>query len=232
MATSRQEEIFESFKTKSCVKQNVYAQTQIVFNGVKEALQQMAEAFQNQISSVDERVEVEYKSTGDFEAEIKFGGDVLIFHMHTNVFSFPQDHFLWKTSYLEEDEMRAYCGVINIYNFLSDSFKYNRENDLGYLVSRIFVNKDNHYFVEGRKNLGVLHNDFINTEISPERIKMILEEAVEYSLSFDLLTPPFQQVQLVTVDQMKALSNNHKLRTGKRLGFKFSWENDPSKEKS
>ena len=46
-------------------------------------------------------------------------------------------------------QYRTYCGVINMYNFLSDSFKYNRENDLGYLIGRMFINKEN-TFVEGK----------------------------------------------------------------------------------
>jgi hypothetical protein len=77
--------------------------------------------------------------------ELKAAGDLIIFHMHTNVFKLDQSHSLWKSSYLEEDEMRGYFGLINVYNFLSDSFKFNREGDLGYLVARIFLNKDGHF---------------------------------------------------------------------------------------
>ena len=40
-----------------------------------------------------------------------------------------------------QNQLGTFCGIINIYNFLSDSFKYNRESDLGYLVGRIFINK-------------------------------------------------------------------------------------------
>jgi hypothetical protein len=55
--------------------------------------------------------------------ELKVAGDTIIFHMHTNVFKLDQSHSLWKTSYLGEDELRGYFGVVNMYNFLSDSFK-------------------------------------------------------------------------------------------------------------
>jgi len=34
--------------------------------------------------------------------------------------------------------------MISIYNFLSDSFKFNRVNDIGYLIARVFTNKENH----------------------------------------------------------------------------------------
>jgi hypothetical protein len=46
----------------------------------------------------------------------------------------------------------GYFGVVNVYNFLSDSFRYNRERDLGYLVARIFLNKEGHFFVQGSAN--------------------------------------------------------------------------------
>src|SRR5574340_1141800 len=59
------------------------------------------------------------------------------FH-HTNVFEFDTRHLVWKTSYVKEKATRSFCRMINVYNFLPDSFKYNRANDLGYLVARIF----------------------------------------------------------------------------------------------
>ena len=68
-------------------------------------------------------VEVEYSSKGKFEAQIKFSGDTLLFHMHSNIFDFPSVHPLYKTKYVKEDKSRAFCGVINVYNFLSDSLK-------------------------------------------------------------------------------------------------------------
>ena len=46
--------------------------------------------------------------------------------------------------------MRSFCGVINIYNFLSQTLlKYNRLNDAGFLIASVFINKDYHFFVEG-----------------------------------------------------------------------------------
>ena len=92
--------------------------------------------------------------------ELKFAGDVLIFMMHTNVFEFPRHHEIMRTSYIRDDKNRSYCGIINIYNFLADSFKYNRENDIGYLIGRVFINYENHYYIEGKKELGLIYNDF------------------------------------------------------------------------
>ena len=35
-------------------------------------------------------------------------------------------------------------------------------NDLGYLIGRIFINHENHFMVQGKRQLGFLYNDFIN----------------------------------------------------------------------
>ena len=75
--------------------------------------------------------------------------------MHTNIFDYQSNHQICKTKYVQQDLMRSFCGIINIYNFLSDSLKYNRMNDSGFLISRIFINKDKHFFVEGDKEMGL-----------------------------------------------------------------------------
>ena len=79
--------------------------------------------------------QVEYTDQGALSARLKAAGDTVIFTMHSNVFLLDQSNSLWKTSYLTDDNTRGYFGVINIYNFLSDSFVYDRERDLGYLVA-------------------------------------------------------------------------------------------------
>jgi hypothetical protein len=164
----------------------------------------------------------EFKDRGPFECEFKIGGDLLVFSMHSNVFEFDDKHPVWKTRYIEEDSMRSYCGAINIYNFLADSFKYNRNSDLGYLVARIFVNKDNHFVVEGKRQTDETVKDFAIDSISPGIIREIIETAIQYSIEFDLLIPVYGQVKVATVEQMKQKISHSKMTTGKRLGFSFN----------
>ena len=73
-------------------------------------------------------IAISFEQIGDFESHIMiFGGSALLFHMHSNVFDFPNLPIPFiKHLMLKEDTLRSFCGVINIYNFLSDSFKYNR----------------------------------------------------------------------------------------------------------
>ena len=169
-------------------------------------------------------MQVIYSSDGDFESKLKFSGDTLLFHMHSNVFDFPNSHSIHKTKYVKQDKLRSFCGVINIYNFLSDSFKYNRMNDAGYLIARVFINKDSHFFVEGDKQLGFLFNDFVNQQINTDQIDKIINETMVYALNFDLQTPNFNDVKVVSVHQILDMNNNQKLKTAKRMGYKFSFE--------
>ena len=104
------------------------------------------------------------------------------------------------------------------------SLKYNRVNDSGYLIARIFINKDKHFFVEGDKEVGFLFNNFINEEISINQINKIIDVLMMYSLNFDLQTPNFNDVREVFIHQILDMSNNQKIRTSKRMGYKFSFE--------
>ncbi len=217
-----EEKIVSLLKEKACTKQKIYRITKNIFANFQDVLQEKANILNNEIQDKD--VEVSYEESGDFDAKLKFSGDTLLFHMHSNIFDFDSSHQIHKTSYVKEDKMRSFCGVINIYNFLSDSLKYNRLNDAGFLIARIFINKDNHFFVEGDKQLGFLFNDFVNQQIDEVQICKIIDTAMIYALNFDLQTPNFNDVKVVSLHQILDINNNHKIKTSKRLGFKLSSE--------
>lgn len=208
-------------RTKSCMKQDVYRNTLGLFDLLKEILQEIASDLEGQVKAHDERLAVVFTDKGSSACELRVAGDTIIFHMHTNVFKLDQSHSLWKTSYLEEDELRGYFGVVNMYNFLSDSFKYNRERDLGYLVARLFLNRDKKFFVQGKRQLGFLYDDLSTNDMDRGRLKDVLLSVVLYVLEFDLLAPPYDQVNQVTVSEMNELNANLTISTGKRLGFRF-----------
>lgn len=224
-AKDSQDLIFKIVKEKSILKQDLFNNTLLNFRVLKQVLKEVADDLSHRIKAIDDRVIVEYKDVDEHEVHLRIAGDILIFNMHTNVFKFDQGNSLWNTSYLKTDENRGYTGVINIYNFLNDSFKYNRINDAGYLVARLFINKENHFMVEGKRQLGFLYNDLMNSKIDREQIKAIVQSVVIYTLDFDLLVPPYDMVKEVSVHQMKQISDGLKLKTAKRMGFKFSADN-------
>lgn len=218
----KREQIVETLKTKSALLQRIFDNTQQVFGQLKEILQEYAVEVNEQLEGVtDKRVKMEYRDRGKFEAQLQLASDILIFSMHTNVFQFERENIIWQNSYVKQDKQNAYCGVINIYNFLSDSFKYNRSADEGYLVARMFINRDFQYMVEGKRQVTYRHDNFGQGAITPEALTDIIENTMAYTLDFDLLVPPYDAVKLVSVDQMNTKIENSKLQTGKRLGYQF-----------
>ena len=220
-----QNSIIKLLKEKSATKQIIYRNTKNVFDNLVNSLKEKEKSLSDILKSDTDKVELEFKSNGQFDAQLKFAGDTLLFHMHSNVFDFPPNHQVSNSKYVKEDNLRGFCGIINIYNFLSDSLKYNRLNDEGILIGRIFINKDNHFFVEGDKELGFLFDDFANQQMNSDMLDQIINVCMVYSLNFDLFTPNFNDVRLISVHQIATMSMNQKIKTSKRLGYKFSHEN-------
>jgi hypothetical protein len=218
--------LFSKLLEKGSLKQQVYRQTHQAFTSLKKEVQKLTEAWEEHSGGEAGLVAVEYADRGEFELELKFAGDVLLFVMHTNVFEIPREHPVMRTSYIREDKSRSYCGIIHIYNFLADSFKYNRMNDAGYLIGRIFVNRDQHYFIEGKREVGMLYQHFPTAILNQEAIRDLLISAMEYTIDFDLLTPPFDHVKEVSLREMRTALDNMQLRTAKRMGFRFQADKD------
>lgn len=208
-------------KSKGNLKQEVYKVTLDRFESLKTKLKSTADQLQ-ELKSEDDKYLIEYREDGKFEAKIKFAGDVLIFNMHSNVFGFDKDSSVHKTQYVREDPERQFCGMIEVYNFLADSFKYNRVFDVGYLIGRIFVNKEGHFFVEGTEQMGFLYQQFDKMILTDDIIEMIIENAMLYSIDFDLWVPKYEQVRQLTVGQKIQQEGNITHLTGKRVGFEFT----------
>lgn len=220
--------VFESLRAKALLKKDVFQKTYTSFQSFREITRKLVGEYDKQYKPLN-KVPFELNESDEFKMELTFGGDVLIFMLHTNIFQFPRLHEVMKTQYINEDPQRSYCGVINIYNFLADSFRYNRMNDLGYMIGRVFVNRDNHFFIEGKREVGQLYHNFATSVLDESAITDIIKSSILYTVNFDLLTPPYDEVKLVRVEDMQAASNI-KLVTGKRLGFRFQGDHIEIKE--
>ena len=223
-------ELKESLKNlvfdKNDLKGQVYYATKDAFELFRKTTHELIDMLKEQAQKENRNVLIGFTDRGDFEFEARFASDVLVFVMHTNVFEFSRDHQVMKSPYIREDTTRSYCGVIRIYNFLADSFLYQRDQDLGYMIGRVFVNRENHYFIEGKRELGMLYNNFNTSLISNESVQSIVESAIEYTTNFDLLTPPYDEVKMVSVGEMRNNFDKKSLATGKRLGFRFQADTD------
>lgn len=213
--------LFDVLNKKGKLKQLVYQNTVESFNLLRKAITDLNHEYQEKYSKVPQAIPFIYEDRGEFELYMQFAGDVLIITMHTNIFEFSRYHEVMTTSYIREDKERSYCGIINIYNFLSDSFKYNRMNDIGYLIGRIFVNKDKCYFIEGKREIGLLYNNFGREVLDEQVARKIIESAMLYAINFDLLTPPYDSQKEISLGEMRSMFDSLTLKTGKRLGFRF-----------
>jgi len=215
-------QIVGTLKDKSLLKQKVYDNTFHSFGVVKDILRSLSKELNINLGGVDSRIRLEYTDRSNFDAQIKVAGDILLFSMHSNIFQFDREHPAWKTAYVQKNKYNAYSGIINIYNFLADSFRYSRQDDLGYLIARIFINHEKQYFVEGKRQMGLLFTNYGNEEISKLSLQLIISTAIQYSLEFDLLVPPYDTVKIATVGQAEAKIQHSRVITGKRLGFQFN----------
>jgi hypothetical protein len=219
-------EVMHAILDKGCLKQEVYAKTLRVFNDFKLVTGQFVSTNKKALRKAPYPLLFEYSEGGTFEFQLKFGSDILIFFMHSNVFEIPRDHPVMKSSYIREDRRRSYCGIIHIFNFLADSFRYNRTNDVGYCIGRIFVNRDGHYFTEGKREIGLLFNNFYDNVLNGKAIERILFSSILYTLNFDLLTPPYDNIKEVSVAEIQTTLNSLSIKTGKRLGFRFQADSE------
>ncbi len=215
-------QILETIVSKSSLKQTIFDNTFTALNMLKETLFEMASEMDDELEGqLDRRVRLEYRDRGKFEAQLQIGSDMLIFQMRTDVFRFASDHAIWQNPYVLESPRNGYCGVINIYNFLSDSFKFNRNADEGYLIGRIFINSDSHYFVEGKEQKDMRVDSFGSEPLCRSALVAILEASVNYAINFDPLVPSFENNKRVKLDQFNNKIDNSKFETGKLLDFEY-----------
>lgn len=204
---------------KSALKQDIAEDCEKVFVELKEKIKSELTELRSIVT--DERVRLHYNERGSGEIHVFIGSDVLVFSLHQNVFRLPDANPLWGTGYFQKNPSNGYFGVIYVYNFLAESLLQHRLSDSGYLIARIFVNKDRHFFVEGRTQLASIFRD-VEQQLWSEQIStLVVQMCFAYALSFDLYIPPYELYDEISVHQMHLMGESLKLQTGKRLGFRM-----------
>jgi hypothetical protein len=207
---------------KSSLKQDIADDCEKVFDLLKQSIKKEIEELQRTIN--DQRVRLSFHEKGKFEIHAYVGSDVLVFNLHNNVFKMPEYNPLWGTSYFNSDENKGFFGIIHTFNFLAESFEQNRIEDRGYLISRIFVNKERHFMIEGKGQLGSYFRDPQNMMLTEDVLKIIVQMSFAHALQFDLYIPPFDFMDELSVAQIQNIGESLKIQTGKRLGFKMRAE--------
>jgi hypothetical protein len=212
-------EIIHGLNDKAALKQYVYNNTLAHFELLKLGAVDIVKRLIPEVMDKNPSVCVELNEVNEFEFHLTFSGDTLVFQMHTNIFAFPPNHEVNNSKYLHENPLRGYFGVIYIYNFLSDSIKYARQEDEGYLLGRLFINHENHFYMDGQRQLDFLYKDIEKNVIDENVMETILEQSMLYALEFDLYAPPVDMVKNIKVGQKLRLQGFNEMATGKRIGF-------------
>lgn len=214
--------IVKLLKEKSVMKHEVFDNTVNAFELTKTCLNEIAQGLIKETEVIDKHIAIELSETKRFSIQLQVAGDILEFFMNTNVFEFDRSHPMFKTGYIKQNEYNSFCGIINVYNFLTDSFKYNRLNDLGSLVCRIFINREMKFFIEAKGPIGIKYSSFSVESLNKDNLTEIINELIIYAITFDLFAPPIDFIKDVSVGEMLEKVSSINLRTGKRLGFEIS----------
>ena len=214
-------QIFDGLKQKSTAKQAIYRNTQAAFDCLRLVSQELVVELSRKLTPLDSSVVIEYRSINEMEFHIRFSGDLLVFVMHSNIVTFPDDYGPMPSKYVEADFRRRFFGHIMAYNFMADSIKYQRLNDPGYLVGRLLVNINSHFYLEGVQQLELPNNDMSDNVITPEMMKLFVESAMIAAVNNDLIAPPLPEIQKISVKQKL---ENQQVSRGSKVGFSFSAE--------
>ncbi len=196
---------------KAVLKQHIFRATHVVFQRLKTLAGAMATVLGEHFATVDKSVVIEYDEVNEFEFRLKFSGDLLMFEMQTNVQTFTEEHLIAKSPYVQEDTRRGYFGSIVVYNFMADSVKYNRLSDAGYLLARLLLNAEGHFYIEGIRQLNFMHPDIAANLVNDEILRNFVQSTMLLAIDTDLIAPAFQEIQIVALgeklqDQMAGAS--------------------------
>lgn len=215
-----QDSVLNLLHDKVTLKQDVLALTKKWFKELNEVI--TSEVSTLKLGLRDQRIRMDFTVKSDYETRVLIGSDALIFHLHTNVFTIPEDNPLWKDAYVKKDFSRGYFGVIYVYNFSAQSILQNRIGDEGALLARIYINKESRFVVEGVQQVALrfpkIAKNILTKDVFVEMLHLLFLGAV----SNDLIIPPYDVVSGINVDQLNELSENLGIRTNKTLGFRSS----------
>ena len=214
--------IKQLLESKSAAKQKTYKHLLTAFSDISKEAQRIVEELKKRVNPNDEDVTMEYNEINEHEFHVKLAGDLLIFVLHTNIVTFDNEHFIMKDPYIGLQEINRYFGQINIYNFMSDSLKFNRINDPGYLLARLMINHENRFFVEGEGQVAQLFSTISHEPLGKESLDALVKLSLAIAIENDLMAMPYPQVKFITLYQK--LEHTPDLGGGQKIGFRMSYE--------
>ncbi len=208
----------EALQQKELLRTIIKEKTRNSFLMLEEALGHLVASYNEQL---DTHQHLQLAKRSDRVLQLTVADDTLIFALQTSAYKFDRDHAVMQSEYVTEDPERAVVGIINIYDFMTDTFTYDRDEDEGYLIARVFVSKESTFFVEGKRQRNMGHKSYGKNRLDCDAWTKIVETAIKYSAEMDALVPPYETQMLTTMAQMQLEILQSKSKNGKRLGFRF-----------
>ena len=209
-------------ESKSTAKQITYRNLIAAFVLLSKESKRIIQELNKKIKPGDEDVTVDFKVIHEHEFHVKLAGDLLVFVLHTNIVTFDETHPVMQDNYIKQNEVNRYFGQIMVYNFMSDSLKYNRINDPGYLLARLLINHEGRYVIEGEGRLSEVSNKISESPITETDLNILVKFALTIAIENDLMAPPFPDVRFITLYQK--MEKTQELGSGQKIGFKMSYQ--------
>lgn len=211
-------------ETKSTAKQITYKNLVAAFQTLQADARQVIAEVKAKTKPGDQDVTTDFLVVNEHEFQVKLAGDLLVFVLHTNIVTFQEDHPVMQTEYIRQQTVNRYFGQIMIYNFMSDSIRFNRVNDPGYLLARLLINHEGRYVIEGDGPLAQFSQQVSDTAISEIELTNLVKIALALAIENDLVAPPFPQVRFITLHQK--LEKTQELGAGQKIGFRMSYQSN------
>ena len=209
--------------SKARLKQKVWKTTIQFFLGLKTEAEKLVAEIKDSNEN-DNEIIFEIRYISEFEFHVYCGSDLIVYTLQTNIVTFDPSHYLMQNKYIQQSEDLPFFGQIMIYDFMADSLRYNRMEDTGYLLSRILINSENHFMIEGVRGLHYLFDGIDKAIGSEENYSLLIKKSLAVAVDSDLLAPDFSQVQFVTLGVR--MKGDKELGHGKKIGFQLNTDDD------
>lgn len=216
------EHIANLIETKSAIKQEAFRKLCSNFKQLEKEAKNVVKLINEKIKKKDKDIVLVVEHVSDQEFHVKVAGDLLIFIMHTNIIVLEDTHGFNKSPYVQADTANKYLGQINVYNFMADSLKFNRLNDPGYLLARLFINHEGRFLVEGERQLNFMFEHVSEKPITNFDLNVIIQLVISQSIDNDLITSPFPNIRVISLNQK--LEKTQALGAGYKIGFQMSYQ--------
>ena len=213
--------ITKLLESKSAAKQTTYKHLLAAFSLLSKESKRIITELKKKANPNDKDVTIEFNQLNEHEFQVKLAGDLLIFVLHTNIVTFADDNVIMQDPYMKQNEVNRYFGQIMIYNFMSDSLKFNRVNDPGYLLARLMINHDNRFFIEGEGQLATLFNKISDQPVTTETLNALVKLALAIAIENDLMAMPYPEIKFITLHQK--LEHTPDMGGGQKIGFQMSY---------